>query len=247
MSQQKLCDVELCSYTQDAERILIAAKHTRRLEKHDKGAPIDQQELQHCLKTVLAPLEFVDYIFLIKGVTRAFTHQLVRSRVGTSFAQESMRVANKSGQASARIQSEKPQFKTAVEVSFACYESMIEEGVATEDARGVLPINTLTNIMMKINLRALSSMMNSRLCVRTAKEYRTVAEDIRDLVLNIHPWAEPVLRPYCAHHGVCCYPAYTKCPLKAKYQELQPVDTELDEIMEEWKRLVPNNAFNPIS
>jgi flavin-dependent thymidylate synthase len=44
-------------------------------------------------KTILAtPLEAVSFHFLIEGVTRAFTHQLVRNR-NSSFSQESMRFA----------------------------------------------------------------------------------------------------------------------------------------------------------
>lgn len=41
------------------------------------------------------PSEAVQFHFVIKGVTRAFTHQLVRQRVGASYAQESMRFAVK--------------------------------------------------------------------------------------------------------------------------------------------------------
>jgi len=37
------------------------------------------------------PTEMIHFVWLIENVSRAFTHQLVRYRVGTSFAQESMR------------------------------------------------------------------------------------------------------------------------------------------------------------
>ena len=35
-------------------------------------------------------------VFMIEGVTRAFTHQLVRHRVGTSFAQQTQRAVDMS-------------------------------------------------------------------------------------------------------------------------------------------------------
>lgn len=47
-------------------------------------------------KNVLgSPLECVQFEFLIEGVTRGFTHQLVRQRVGAAYQQESMRFAVK--------------------------------------------------------------------------------------------------------------------------------------------------------
>lgn len=42
-----------------------------------------------------SPLETVQLEFLIEGVTRGFTHQLVRQRVGAAYQQESMRFAVK--------------------------------------------------------------------------------------------------------------------------------------------------------
>lgn len=42
-----------------------------------------------------SPFEYVDFHFLIEGVTRSFTHQLVRQRVGASYSQESLRFAVK--------------------------------------------------------------------------------------------------------------------------------------------------------
>jgi flavin-dependent thymidylate synthase len=51
--------------------------------------------LQQITKTKLqAPFEFVKFHFLIEGVTRAFTHQMVRQRTAV-YAQESMRFAVK--------------------------------------------------------------------------------------------------------------------------------------------------------
>src|SRR5690606_26978085 len=41
-----------------------------------------------------APLEFITLHFLVEGVTRAFTHQMVRQRTA-AYAQESMRFAVK--------------------------------------------------------------------------------------------------------------------------------------------------------
>jgi flavin-dependent thymidylate synthase len=42
-----------------------------------------------------SPFEFIDFHFIIEGVTRAFTHQMVRQRVGAVYVQESQRFAVK--------------------------------------------------------------------------------------------------------------------------------------------------------
>jgi thymidylate synthase ThyX len=46
--------------------------------------------LDYISKTIRSSWEFVDYTFQITGVTRAFTHQFVRTRTG-SYAQQSQR------------------------------------------------------------------------------------------------------------------------------------------------------------
>lgn len=54
-----------------------------------------EKYLRELMKTHLkAPLEFVQFHFVIDGVTRAFTHQMVRQRTAT-YAQESLRFAVK--------------------------------------------------------------------------------------------------------------------------------------------------------
>lgn len=69
-------------YTGAVKRSLADVTHAERREI-----------LAEMAKTILAtPLEAVSFHFLIEGVTRAFTHQLVRNR-NSSFAQESLRFA----------------------------------------------------------------------------------------------------------------------------------------------------------
>jgi thymidylate synthase ThyX len=57
------------------------------------GEEEKQKELKYVFGTIGSSWEFVDYIFLITGVSRAFTHELVRTRQA-SYAQQSMRAVN---------------------------------------------------------------------------------------------------------------------------------------------------------
>ena len=65
---------------------------------HDPSE-ITQEEAMECLAgyeggKIVAPLEWIQISLLIEGVTRAFTHQMVRQRTAT-FVQESLRFAVK--------------------------------------------------------------------------------------------------------------------------------------------------------
>lgn len=67
-------------------------------------------------------------------------------------------------------------------------------GASIEDARGVLPTNICTNIMVKHNLRSLSDMMASRASERTQGEYREVIEAMYQACVEKWPWVAPFLR-----------------------------------------------------
>lgn len=212
--------VTIIDSTQNARELLIFSKKTRLNMSPDGFSEImnmseeeKQKELDYVFGTISGPLEFVDYVVMIEGVTRAFTHQLVRHRVGTSFAQQSMRAVNvqnfeclatglcsESGLA-AEI------YREAVNDIKETYKMLIDCGVREEDARGLLPTNVQTNILMKINLRALSELMSQRLCNRAQKEFRDVVAAIKAEVLLLHPFLEKygVLECYCDKNKKCFF------------------------------------------
>jgi flavin-dependent thymidylate synthase len=215
--------VTLLNYTQDAADLLIFSKKTRlnmSADSFNKMKEMTQDEKQDELKYVFGTIgsswEFVDYVFLIEGVTRAFTHQLVRHRVGVSFAQQAQRVVDMSEfeyVSTGECQDNPVYDDTMVEIADA-YSSLIDDGVHPQDARGLLPTNIKTNILMKCNLRTLSGMLNIRLCVKAQGEFQNVAREMRRIVLEVHPWAERVLQVHCVQFGSCAFPAYKECPVK---------------------------------
>jgi len=174
-----------------------------------------------------APFEFVKFHFMIEGVTRAFTHQMVRQRTAV-YAQESLRFAVKedipvglppslTGTTSVwrehedeacRNQSLEPgSDEVEVEVASrmvresdaerarwawdqaldkidASYSYLVANGIPAEDARGLLPTNTLTRLHYSTDLRALLDHAGNRLCTQAQFEWRLVftriVEAIRD-------------------------------------------------------------------
>ena len=197
--------VTLISYTQEAENLLLFTKATRLtmspglLEEIRKKSREDKiKELEYMANTIPSSWEFVDYVFLVESVSRAYTHQQVRTRAA-SYAQQTMRVLDmgqyeyvytaknkESEQAMAIIDSINEAIRNAYLELLAC-------GQQPEDARGILPTNIATNMVCKFNLRTMVDLAKSRTGGRTQNEYRDVVDAMVDAVLKVHPWAEKFL------------------------------------------------------
>ena len=216
--------VKLVSYTPDAVELLIFTKSTRlkrdaALWETIMGWPHERkmEELAYMARTIPSSWEFVTYAFSIEGVSRAFTHQFVRTR-NASYAQQTMRVVNPSGD-----NGECFEYTRGPSVTYTrplgdadvdwkafdratiydetmrtinkAYGKLLELGATTDDARGLLPTNICTNIMASFNLRALSDLIKKRSSGRVQDEYRDVAIAMRTAVYEVHPWANSFLEP----------------------------------------------------
>jgi flavin-dependent thymidylate synthase len=142
-----------------------------------------------------APLEAVDLHFMIEGVTRAFTHQMVRQRTAV-YAQESLRFAVKEGFADEvplppslmGLKEDDPKvvvWRTGVREAEEAYEGLVNAGVPAEDARGLLPHSITTRLNYKTNLRNLLDHAGNRLCTQAQFEWRAV---FIELVKAIHDY-----------------------------------------------------------
>ena len=194
--------VTLINYTQDASTVLLFTKSTRLtlspgLMDEIRSWPKEKKlaELDYMANTIPSSWEFIDYTFMIEGVSRAFTHQFVRSR-NASYAQQTMRVLNMGefdyvySDRIAENPGAKAQVDAALKAIKLAYNNLIEMGYPAEDARGILPTNIATNIVAKFNLRSLVDLVKSRTGGRTQGEYQKVANAMADAVLEVHPWAE---------------------------------------------------------
>jgi flavin-dependent thymidylate synthase len=168
--------------------------------------PDIEEELAYMANTIPSSWEFVNYSFLITDVTRAFTHQFVRTRTG-SYAQQTMRVLDVTGWTYGRgpttehplppIESDDDHahqlraafYDSVMDYIADAYRDLIDMGANIEDARGVLPTNIHTNIAAKFSLRCIADMVRKRSSPRTQGEYRSVLDAMRAEVLRVHPWA----------------------------------------------------------
>ena len=178
--------------------------------------------LSEMTKTKLAtPLEWIDLSFLLENVTRAFTHQLVRQRVGAGYVQESMRFSVVGDEFEvrmpptlARLADDDPRrvsWERGIRRLRDDYRALIAAGVPAEDARGILPTNILTRVHYKTTLRGLAEHAGMRLCSQAQYEWKEVWQQIISAILGYGPVSESwqqraivsLFKPVCYATGKC--------------------------------------------
>jgi len=208
--------VTLLSHSDDPVRSLYMAYRTcySSLTPQQVMRRIDDERITHDqmrefiaerLKTGHAsPLEQVWFEFGISGVSRAFSHQFVRHRVGISFEQQSQRyVTYKDGEfpytvpETVRRAGLEDRMEGLFDQVGQLYEEMVAAGVPAEDARFLLPNATNTNFKITVNFQSLLHICDLRLCTRAQWEFRKVAALMRAEVLKVAPEMGRFLQPKC--------------------------------------------------
>jgi thymidylate synthase (FAD) len=138
-------------------------------------------------------LEHASATFLVEGISRACSHQLVRHRIA-SYSQRSQRYVNEEGfdyvvpdsfgeeRSYARC-----RFEFVMDKIQACYQDLIKHGVPKEDARFVLPNACETQIMVTMNFRALRNFFKVRLDPKAQWEIRQLAQEMIDICVQHAP------------------------------------------------------------
>lgn len=174
----------------------FAAMYTGKVIRH-KAEVTDAERayyLAEMQRTKLkAPLEPVNIHFMVEGVTRSFTHQMVRQRTAV-YAQESLRFAVVEDGFTERvalppslaevepakefnIHQDKPEqmldiWNGALDKVEEAYTALVNMGMPAEDARGLLPHNITTRLNYATNLRNLQDHAGNRLCTQAQFEWR---------------------------------------------------------------------------
>lgn len=130
------------------------------------------------------PLEMLYFVFLVKYVSRAFTHQMVRTRIA-SYAQQSMRFLGAKDEYYVHIPPNFPgsqiaNYFDAAAIAVETYEMLIANGTSSEQARGVLPTNILTDLYVGIPLSSLKHVYEQRMCCQAQPgEWQDVIKKMR--------------------------------------------------------------------
>lgn len=202
-----MISVQLVSVTPDplrtlycAFRVAYSAQPPEQIYRRIDSEKISRDQMLEFVEKRLAtghtsPLEQIQFIFTISGVTRAFSHQFVRTRVGQSPEQQSLRyVTLKNGKFGYTIPQSVVQagyqdrFVALMDEISAVYADFTEHGIPAEDARSVLPHATHTNFQVAMNFQTIAHVCELRLCTRAQTEYRKVASLIRAEVMKVAPF-----------------------------------------------------------
>jgi len=195
----------LCYSQADAEDILSTVEDN------------DQRDFIEKLTAVghLSPVEHASFTFLVEGISRACSHQLVRHRLA-SYSQQSQRYVSEEEfdyimPPSITEDGElKALFEHTMEDIQKTYSYLADQLVqkghssesAREDARFVLPNATETKIMVTMNARELLHFFRQRLCNRAQWEIRAMALAMLKLVRPVAPTIFRNAGPPCVN-GKC--------------------------------------------
>ena len=162
--------------------------------------------------------EHASITFGIEGVSRAFTHQLVRHRIA-SYSQKSQRYVDESTFSyvvpkeiencpiamNVFLEHMKDTHRAYGTIANTLTWKYISIGMserdaskkAYENARSVLPNATATSIVVTMNLRSLLNFFKHRLCTRAQDEIREVSAIMYNLSVLLAPSALKNAGPSC--------------------------------------------------
>lgn len=179
-----------------------------------------------------SPIEHVSFTFGIEGISRACSHQLVRSRIA-SYSQKSQRYVSeaqfdfitppliesdpdlnamyfeymmRTQQFYQKLQDALIEKNTELLIADGVLESIAHNKavkLANEDARFVLPNACETKIVVTMNARSLFNFFKHRCCERSQWEIRAVANEMLRLCKGVAPQIFKYAGPSCVMLGKC--------------------------------------------
>lgn len=162
------------------------------------------------------PLESVVFTFGIRGVSRACTHQIVRTRVGAGFSQQSLRWCDirdfdvRMPESFRDHPTLEKAFLNLCEASREVYAMAHEADVPYQDARFACPIATTTHVFGTYNLLSLRNFCATRLCEMVQWEIHHVAKRMKEEVMKVYPILGNALKPRCELINKCTFQGWEK-------------------------------------
>lgn len=183
--------VTLKDYTKDAEEKI--ASYSAICYDADTGVDANARRIKHLLRLGhLATLRFAYATFLVEGVSRNMTHQMVR-HPHLSYLQESQRYVNQ-GSAGVVIpdslvaeEALKNMVGNLVTHSKNVYDSLILAGVRKEDARYMLLSASTSRMYITGNFQAWREALTLRMDKSAQWEIREVALEMWKQLHNVAP------------------------------------------------------------
>lgn len=174
--------VSLLSSTQKPfSTIVKAARECYKSEATSLAS--DKALFLHMVKNEESPLEHASWTFLVEGISRVCSHQLVRHRIA-SYSQQSQRYVKQDKdyiipQGLDRVQ--QALYCDFMDKANAFYRKLIQLGVKRETARYCLPQGWSTSLVVTFNLRSFCNFVH----LRCSKKAQQEIHDLAKLMLTI--------------------------------------------------------------
>jgi thymidylate synthase (FAD) len=170
-----------------------------------KGGGTDNRDWEEMLRGGLqTALETQVVVFEVSGVSRACTHQLVRTRKA-AFHQQSMRASFYGNQPEFRIPESvwrapdnvREAWRLAIEAQHKAYQLACEADVSYQDSRYILGEGTTNYIMLEYPLREFINVFAYRGCSMFQWEIVSVMRACRYVLVGAYPFLEPYIKISC--------------------------------------------------
>ncbi|MCD6324160.1 MAG: FAD-dependent thymidylate synthase [Desulfurococcales archaeon] len=192
----------------DPRRLILLAVKTSAGKVKEKGIEYylrdyPREKVGEWVKAAVAfpsVMEHLTLTFMVEGISRVTSHQLVRHRIA-SYTQESQRYSAAEGEfvipdtvASSGF---KDSFTRVVNEARKLYDEMVSAGVPYEDARFVLPQSVKTRLLMTVNLRELIHIACLRGASAAQWEIRELVKGLIDEARKVVPEIDYLVKEGC--------------------------------------------------
>lgn len=214
--------IELIKYTPEPEKTVAIAARVCYSPRNAKEIyeNMSDEEVKKLIRFLIkaghhSAIEHASFTFIVDGISRACSHQLVRHRLA-SYSQQSQRyVEYKRNLEYVIPQSIKDKkdlsqkFEEFQQQSFNLYKYFLKNKISSEDARYVLSNAFPTQIIITMNARELLHLFTLRCCERAQWEIREMAYRMLNKVKEVAPTifehaGPPCFRGRCPEGEMMC-------------------------------------------
>lgn len=215
--------VELIAYTEGTDHVCNLAAKNCVSEEMPELIELDADGYECWVDSECKPLkhalasghesiaEHATFTFTVEGVSRVTEVQLVRHRIGASYAIQSGRYCARHPTNYIMPESVTEDIDDLLAQRIIEYnralrlldDCMVEMGISAEDRRYFYPQGLKTNIVVTVNARELLHMASERMCVRAQWEIREMVSEMVRLAKVVAPILFENAGPKCERLGYC--------------------------------------------
>lgn len=216
-------NVRLIAYTEGADHVCNLAAKNCVSEEMPELIELDADGYECWVDSECKPLkhalasghesiaEHATFTFTVEGVSRVTEVQLVRHRIGASYAIQSGRYCARHPTNYIMPESVTEDIDDLLAQRIIEYnralrlldDCMVEMGISAEDRRYFYPQGLKTNIVVTMNGRELLHFFNLRCCTRAQWEIRELAEKMLEQVKEVAPILFENAGASCVATGKC--------------------------------------------